>query len=211
MVEKMEGPTPARLDPTPLDPTPLDRVIGPIGGPTEAGVVLSERRHRGKLVLRGEPNDKKFITGATKALGVSLPSKPNTAATIQSTVIIWTAPNEWLVVSEPGAEAALESALAGALAGTHHAITDVSDHSTIIRLSGAAARAVLAKGCAIDLHRRVFGVDQSAQTPLAKAQVTFWQVDETPRYDILVRASFAPYLWAWLTDAGLEFGVRVEG
>ena len=205
MVEKV-GPTPPGLD-----PTPLDRVIGPIGGPAEAGVVLSERRHWGKLVLRGEPDDKKFITGATKALGVAPPSKPNTAATIQSTAIIWTAPNEWLVVSEPGAEAALESALESALAGTHHAITNVSDHSTIIRLSGTAARAVLAKGCAIDLHPRVFGVGQAAQTNLAKAQVIFRQFDEMPSYDILVRASFAPYLWAWLTDAGLEFGVRVEG
>jgi sarcosine oxidase gamma subunit len=31
-----------------------------------------------------------------------------------------------------------------------------------------------------------------------------------PTYDILVRSSFAEYLWSYLEDAGLEFGVRIE-
>lgn len=194
--------------------TPLDGLVGPIGGPSDAGVVLSERRHAGKLVLRGDPGDKMFLAGATKALGMAPPTTANTTSTSAATsadlVVIWTAPNEWLVVSEPGAEAALEDTLNRTLEGVHHAVTDSSDHSTIIRLSGAAARTVMAKGCALDLHPRVFKTGQSAQSYLAQALVTFWQIDEAPTYDILVRASFAPYLWAWLVDAGLEFGIRIE-
>jgi sarcosine oxidase subunit gamma len=195
-------------------PTPLDGIIGspkcPIGGPADAGVVLAERRHLGKLVLRGDPADRKLLGGAAKVLGVPLPVTPNTAVGEAGTTVVWTAPDEWLVITESGVEAALADALRRALKALHHAVTDTSDQSTVIRLSGSKARAVMAKGCAIDLHPRVFKPGSAAQSHLAKALVTFWQVDEAPRYDILVRASFAPYLWAWLTDAGLEFRVRVE-
>lgn len=191
--------------------TPLDGIIGPIGGPADAGVVLSERRHRGKLVLRGDPLDKTFLVGATKALGSAPPTEPNTAVSCSEGVVVWTAPNEWLVITEPGAESALEATLAEALDGIHFAVTDTSDHSTIIRLSGTRARAVMAKGCALDLHSREFKAGDAAQTHLAQAQVTFWRTDDVPTYDILVRASFAAYLWAWLVDAGLEYGVRLEG
>lgn len=194
--------------------TPLDGIIGsaecPIGGPADAGVVLHERRHRGKLVLRGDPDDKKFLAGVTKALGMAPPVTPNTTAGDQETLMVWTAPNEWLVVTEPGAEAGVSEALSRALSDIHHAVTDTSDQSTIIRLSGNDARTVMAKGCALDLHPRVFKTGCAAQSHLAQALVCFWQTDDAPSYDIVVRASFAPYLWAWLTDAGLEFGVRVE-
>lgn len=194
--------------------TPLDGIIGsgacPHGGPSDAGVVLSERRHRGKLVLRGDPDDRKFLAGSAKALGMAPPTTPNTTEGDPETTLIWTAPNEWLVVTEPGVEAVLEAALSRTLEGIHHAVTDTSDQATIIRLSGVAARTVMAKGCALDLHPRAFKPGTAAQSHLAQALVTFWQVDETPTYDILARASFAAYLWAWLIDAGQEFGVRVE-
>lgn len=194
--------------------SPLDDIIGssacPIGGPSDAGVVLAERRHWGKLVLRGDPGERNFLAGATKVLGMAPPTAPNTTGNGQEATVIWTAPNEWLVVTKPGAEGALEAAFSRSLAGIHHAVTDTSDHSTIIGLSGAAARIVMAKGCALDLHPRAFGPGDAAQAHLAQAQVTLWQIDDTPTYEILVRASFAAYLWAWLVDAGLEFGVRVE-
>jgi sarcosine oxidase subunit gamma len=190
--------------------TPLDGVRGPIGGPADAGVVLAERRHLGKLILRGEPDDQAFLAGAAKGLGAAPPTEPNTVVSTTDATVIWLAPNEWLIVTAPGAEAALEAALGGALAETHHAITDVSDNATIIRLAGDAARTVMMKGCSIDLHPRVFAPGKSAQSHLAQALVTFWQVDAVPSYDILVRPSFAAYLWAWLVDAGGEYKVRVE-
>ena len=194
--------------------TPLDGIIGspdcPYGGPADAGVVLCERRHRGKLVLRGNPEDKKFVAGVTKALGMAPPTAPNTTAGDHRALMVWTAPNEWLIETESGAENRVAEALSRALSGLHHAVTNTSDQSTIIRLSGANARRVMAKGCALDLHPRVFTPGCAAQSHLAQALICFWQVDDAPSYDIVVRASFAPYLWSWLVDAGLEFGVRIE-
>jgi sarcosine oxidase gamma subunit len=35
------------------------------------------------------------------------------------------------------------------------------------------------------------------------------QITQAPDYDLYVQRSFAEYLWAWLEDAGTEYGVRV--
>ena len=189
--------------------SPLQDKTGPLGGPADAGVTMSEHAHLGKLILRGEPSDKAFTAGAAKALGTALPTTPNTTVAAGSIVIVWTAPNEWLVVTPAGDEAAIEASLSGALSGVHHAITDVSDQSTIVRISGRNARDVFAKGCSLDLHPRAFKSGQSAQTHLSKAVITFWQTDDGPTFDIMVRASFAPYLWAWMADAAGEFGLKI--
>ena len=79
---------------------------------------------------------------------------------------------------------------------------------TVIRLAGAHARDTLAKGCPVDMHPRVFGPGQCAQTILARADMTIHQTaDDT--YDIIVRRSFAEYVWTWLEDAAREYGIRV--
>ena len=190
--------------------TPLDGVIGHPGGPADAGVVLQERRLLGKLVLRGQSDDPHFMFAVSGVLDGALPTAPNTTARHGAITVVWLGPDEWLLLTAPDAETALEMALVTALDGIDHAVTVTSDHSTVIRISGLAARAVMAKGCALDLHPRVFRPGNAAQSRLAKAGVAFWQVDDGPTYDIQVGASFAPYLWAWLNDAGKEFNVRVE-
>ncbi len=190
--------------------SPLDGAIGPAGGPADAGIVLRERPHLGKLVLRGDIADAGFADAAGRAIGAAPPAAPNSWVAAGERAVVWLGPDEWLVVVPPDGEEALAAALEEALAGVRHAATVVSDNATVVRLSGPRARAVMAKGCAIDLHPRVFGPGSAAQSRLAKASVAFWQVDDTPAYDILVRASFAAYLWEWLLDAGREYGVRIE-
>jgi sarcosine oxidase subunit gamma len=77
---------------------------------------------------------------------------------------------------------------------------DVSANRTTIELWGAAAREVLASGCAIDLHPRAFGSGRCAQTLIARAGVILHQFTDEPRYRLYVRPSFARYLAEWLTD-----------
>ena len=72
----------------------------------------------------------------------------------------------------------------------------------------ACAAAIVAGeplGCSIDLHPRVFGVGDCAQTVLAHAPVVVWRRESD--FWILVRASFAGHLAAWLADSALEFTV----
>jgi sarcosine oxidase subunit gamma len=97
---------------------------------------------------------------------------------------------------------AVQDRLAGVL--TVGALVDVSGQRTILEISGPKAREVLAKGCRLDLHPRVFGAGQCAQTTYAKAPVVL-----VPRagdgYWLLVRASFAEYLAEFLIDAVAEY------
>ena len=57
-----------------------------------------------------------------------------------------------------------------------------------------------------DLHPRVFGRGNSAQTILGQAGVVLLALsDAGDDYVVLVRSSFAGYLADWLLDAALEF------
>ena len=65
----------------------------------------------------------------------------------------------------------------------------------------------------MDVHRRVFTAGACAQTLLGKADVLLHVIEDEPdagpAVDVYVGRSFARYLWTWLTDAGLEYGVQV--
>ena len=183
-----------------LDHRHLDaRAVDDIG---DAGVTLGERRFLGKVDLRGEPT-KKFRDAVAGVLGVAPPTAPNTAA------VLWLGPNEWLIVTPPGDEDETAEALRAVLAGRHVAVTDVSEGRTVIALAGRRARDVLAKGCPIDFHPRVFRAGHCAQSTYGKANVLVHQTSDAPAYDIYVERSFADYLWACLEDAAEEYGLAI--
>jgi sarcosine oxidase subunit gamma len=105
-----------------------------------------------------------------------------------------------------------------ALADHFSAVTEVGESRTCIRVAGPRARALLQKGCPLDLHSSVFKAGACAQSILAKSGVTLHLfADESaeqagaegPVFDIYVLRSFAEYLWAWLEDAGREYGVTI--
>ncbi|SNS70102.1 sarcosine oxidase subunit gamma [Asanoa hainanensis] len=107
--------------------------------------------------------------------------------------------------------AGLAEAIAAAIGADGEPIglsaVDVSASRTVLELSGPQARDVLAHGCALDLHPRVFGPGSCARTNLAKAQVILHQTAPAT-YRVFVGASFADYLARWLLDAAVEY---VEG
>ena len=118
-------------------------------------------------------------------------------------------PEEWLITAGARSAAALEAALRAAVGEHGGAAIDVSAQRTTLRLSGPDAREVLAKGCSLDLHPKVFTKGTAAQTMLGLAGVVLIALDDAGTdYRILVRASFARYLADWLIDAAEEFGVR---
>ena len=102
----------------------------------------------------------------------------------------------------------LEAALRAAVAESSGVAVDVSAQRTTLRLSGADARDVLAKGSSLDLHPSAFGPGTAAQTMLGQANVVLIPLsDKGTDYRILVRQSFARYLAEWLIDATAEFTV----
>lgn len=187
--------------------SPLAALAGALAaGPPAgaAGVALAERVPHMRLALRLDP-----AAGAREAvcavLGLAPPLAPNTAAAADGRAILWLGPDEWLVTGPSDERAAVTRALQEALAGHHHALTDVSAQSAVLVLSGGRAREVLAKGCRLDLHARSFAPGAYAQTTLAKAQVLLYRPGAAPTCEIAVRNSFAVYLVAWLLDAMAEY------
>tara|TARA_Y100000588_G_scaffold274571_1_gene290566 strand:+ start:3126 stop:3743 length:618 start_codon:yes stop_codon:yes gene_type:complete len=198
-------------NPTPLlSVSPLEEEGIVRRGPANATIVYKEWRHAGKLILRGTISDKKFAMATQKLFSHGLPTTPNSFKLERDATVLWLGPDEWLLITNCDQEAILKKKLEKALSGTHSALIDVSDNSTIIQISGENARRVIMKGCSVDVHPRVFGPGCCVQTNLAQANVIFWLEDEKPSYNILVRASFANYLWNWLLDAASEFSFRIE-
>ncbi len=182
-----------------------------------AGVAMGERPHRGIVNLRLDPGNAEAMAAFESAFGFALPAAANTTAGDADTIALWLGPDEWwLVVPGPDPEAglALAEKLRAALTGRFAAVTEVGESRTCIRVSGPSARALLQKGCPLDFHPRTFAAGACAQSILAKAGVTLHlfadeTVTEGPIFDIYVLRSFAEYLWAWLEDAGAEYGVTV--
>ena len=174
----------------------------------DAGVVLAERSDCRHHNVRGDASESDFSEAVKIALHVDLPA-PNRCASAEGHTLLGLGPDEWLWMSDAENADAANSALDTALAGLFATLTDVSSAQTIIEVRGAHARDVLAKGTPFDLHPREFPLGACAQTILAKAAVVIQRVgDDT--FHVIVRRSFADYLWRWLEDAALEYGCRIE-
>jgi len=168
-------------------------------------VTMAERPFRRLLVLRANAADTKVRKAVKDALGTAPPTDPSTTARGGGCTLLWVGPDEWLVAADQD-DAGLADRLARALAGHHAAVTEVSEARACIALGGARSRDLLAKGCPLDLHPRVFGPGRCASTLFAKANVLIHQTSDEPGYDLYVARSFADYVWRWLEDAALEFG-----
>lgn len=157
--------------------------------------------------LRGNADDAAFRQAVSGVLGMALPQKACTTADNGVLRIVWAGPDDWFIVGPRGQADALASRLREALAGQHHAVTDVSSGYTVLHLSGTPVRDVLAQGCPLDLHPRVFASGASAGSHFFKASVWLWQTDEAPVYELLVRRSFMGYVWLMLERTTAECGL----
>jgi sarcosine oxidase subunit gamma len=188
-----------------LDHTPRWRSV-------DGGLGIHALPRVGQIDLRGDPGDGDFLRSTRDALGADLPVEPNQASAGDTAIVLWLAPDEWLITCPTDDVAALITAIRRATGGHHASITDVSDARTVIRISGPRGRDLLAKGCALDLHARVFPIGAVEQGILAKANVILHHIAETAGedgvdgsvFDVYVARSMTEYLWLWLMDAAAE-------
>ncbi|MFJ1707077.1 sarcosine oxidase subunit gamma [Kitasatospora sp. NPDC088346] len=182
----------------------LDDVLAAHSTTGERGVRLGEVPFLAQLDLQLSTRDAAARRIAS-ALGTPLPTDPGTVGEAGDLRVLWLGPEEWLVVGPDGSAPATAELLRAALRDEPGSVVDVSANRTTLELSGPAARPVLEKGCALDLHPRVFGPGRCAQTLLAGVNVIIQQVDAEPTYRLLVRGSFAQHLTHWLLDAMEEY------
>jgi sarcosine oxidase, subunit gamma len=161
------------------------------------------------LSLRGEGTE--LAQGAELALGVALPLQANTTHEHNGVRCVWVSPDDFFVISSNGQAEAQEAKLRQALQGKHFAVTDVSSGYYRLSLSGSAARSMLAQACPLDLHTSAFRIGQCAGSHFFKASLWLWLISDAPRFDLLVRRSFAPYVDTMLRKASLEYAIERAG
>ncbi|MGB8663299.1 MAG: sarcosine oxidase subunit gamma family protein [Serratia inhibens] len=171
-----------------------------------SGVTLRERPLCGHLILRGGAI---VLDQALRdVLGIGLPGQPLGLVTASGGEISaqWLSPDEWLLIVPEGDEFEVENRLRAVLGDAHYAISNVSGGQTLLELKGEKVRELLMKSVVYDVHPDNFPAGKAVTTVFAKTTAILRRPDDT-RWELVVRRSFADYLWRWLLDAGEEYGI----
>ena len=163
---------------------------------------LGERAFVEMFSLRGDASDARFVQAVLQHTGMHLPQRANTASIDPQRQLLWMGPDESLLKLHDGQGDAVAGALRAALAGIHSSVVDVGHGNTTLTLNGPGAAGLLARGCPLDLHPRVFTTGAVAQSHVAKASATLLCLVPGSHFELTVRRSFADYLFRWLCAAG---------
>jgi len=157
----------------------------------------------GHIVIRGLENDIKDVVHSQ--LGLLLPTEPLSCYQNDAACIRWISPDEYLVTVAENETHSTEVKLRLAVEG-HAAIVNVSGGQTLLQLAGEHAEEVLMKSTSYDVHESNLKVGKVVTTTFAHTQVVLRRLD-TNSFELVVRRSFADYVFAWIRDAAAEFGV----
>jgi sarcosine oxidase subunit gamma len=170
-----------------------ERGIFGASGPEAPAIVLSERRGLAMAQVNGAPAG----GGGPAPLG---------SLTEGDTILLWTGPGQWFAVSASLGAGELLAALAQRLSSTDATVSDLSHARTVVRVSGAAWRDLLAKGCPADIDAMAPG--DCVATLLSHFTVVIHCTSDD-NADVYVFRSFGASLWEWLRGGAAEFGYTV--
>ncbi|MET3175143.1 UNVERIFIED_ORG: sarcosine oxidase subunit gamma [Arthrobacter sp. UYCu721] len=175
-------------------------------GSYEGTVVLSEGPFQTMAGVRVDPRSEEGARIA--AVAGTLPARCGDVGGADGVCVLWLGPSEFLVVAPEEAHDSLGGDLIGsltaALGDAPGQVVDLSANRTRFELSGPRARAVLEKGCALDLHPRSFTTGTALATEVGNIPVVLEKTG-TESFRLFPRASFADFLGRWLLDAMREF------
>jgi len=190
---------------SPLHHVGLADIVGQSAA--DAGVVFSEAGLLGHLTLRCEPSSP-LIPVAQSILGVALPLSPLTSVEQGDLVVRWIGPDEWLISLPNDQVFDLETRFRAEMTG-HHSLVNGSGGMTVYKLRGKHVVDMLKKSTPVDLHDSEFPVGKVVSTVFAKAGAVVRRTGES-EFELVVRRSFADYIWLWIQDASQEYGLAVE-
>lgn len=182
------------------------------GRPTvsaKSRVVLRERAMLGHLILRGGAIV--LDEAVQQVLGFGFPGRPSGLTRDESgeRSIQWLSPDEALLIVPGGEEFVLEAKLRKALGDAHYAIVNASGGQTLLELEGDKARELLMKSTSYDVHSDAFPVGKGVTTVVAKSNLILRRPTKE-RWELVLRRSYADYLYRWLLDAGEEYAIGVD-
>ena len=173
------------------------------------GIAIEELPFVGKINLRGNTQDRDFLSNAGSVLDVLIPTEPNIMITNTELQIIWLSPNEWLLRFLKNENfIKILNELNTKLNAEKTSITDISENKTIIRVEGDKTTELLRKFM-------VLNIDEALENNLKVAQTIFVKIPvliirnhhdhEKQSFDIHVNRSHATYLRNLLLDGCNQF------
>ena len=170
-----------------------------------SNLTITEQMFNGYFNLRIPPDDTSIRQGLRDKLQIQLPDTANSFSSSGRATCAWLGPDEWLLIVEEPDNDSIQQMLNDLFHGKFATWTEQSSGLTALRFIGSNTIALLNRGIVFDLHPSNFKPGECVQTVLAKVGVTILnRSDEQTEFDVLVRRSFADYLWQWLTAASNE-------
>ncbi len=174
----------------------------------DAAVSITEIVGRDIVQLAAWPDTVGAVASkAAKPVGVALPSDTKSAASKGKTWVFKTAPEKFLIVCE--LKAKMGEALNKTFKAEQAVVTELGHSRTILRVSGEAAREVLARGVPVDLHADEFARGAFAQTGIHGVAVLCAR-SGPDQFDLIVPRNFSVVIYEWLEETAAQFGYVVE-
>ena len=143
---------------------------------------------------------------AAKTVGHALPADTFSAASKGKTSVFRIAPEKFLIVCPLRAK--MGEALSKAFKAEQAVVTELGHSRTILRVSGEAAREVLARGLPVDLEPGVFAPGAFAQSGIHGVSVVCHRSGRD-QFDLIVPRNFAVVIYEWLEETAAQFGYTV--
>ena len=136
--------------------------------------------------------------------GLSLKNEALNVSHNSDTRILWSGPNNWLLVSN---KKDLLKKIVEKLDKNNFAVTNLSHSRAIIELDGENAKEVLKKGCPYNFNE--LKKDNCLNSTFNGISVTIDMLDNNPnKIRIFTLRSFGESLYHSITDSCLEFGYK---
>jgi sarcosine oxidase subunit gamma len=175
--------------------------------PEGPGVRLSVRHPISIATVIGRKDQAAALSAALETVyGVAAPAAGR-MANGNGLSIQWCGDLQYYAITEGRNEGAFYQELKTGLKGLA-SVSDQSHGRVVIAVAGRKARAVLAKGSAVDFHPREFPVDAAAATQMAHIGVHVTRPADD-LYEISLFRGFSEHFWEWLTEQAAEFGYEV--
>ncbi|ANT53489.1 sarcosine oxidase subunit gamma [Mesorhizobium amorphae] len=139
------------------------------------------------------------LAALSKALGVTLPTKPKTSATKAGRTALWLGPDEWLIIDEAGKDPLADCAKVAAL----HSAVGISHRNVAFSVTGPAAAAAINGGCPQDLSLEVFPVGAASRTILGKSEIVLLR-SGPDAFRVECWRSFSDYVFTLLSEAASD-------
>jgi sarcosine oxidase subunit gamma len=138
----------------------------------------------------------------SKALGLTLPTKPKTSASEGGRSALWLGPDEWLVIDEDGNDPLTDCATVSQL----HSAVGISHRNIAISVTGPNCEGTISSGCPQDLSLALFPVGACSRTILGKSEIVLLRTAEDA-FRVECWRSFSDYVYAFLADAAKDAAV----